>query len=206
MDNRKTNQFSSKIIFPIFTGILIILVGLGGYYLGRNQTTQTNLSSISPTAISVISPTTATKKISVDKLFENKFIHFSYPDSYHISSQTDNEVVWKAEYTPGQYYENSMIYRKQNSPFTKIASHEAILIDATNRRGVEILYVKQDIQLPKMLQENSSAYTISCGVDCLYHILRLQHNNIYHQIIFDGAGGGLITKFENILPTVKFIE
>ena len=212
---------------PLLVGILVITGLVGGmyYYFGtRNPavvipspTPVVNFQTPQPTSSSsLINDPTYWMHDSHQGYRTGGGFYLAFPSSLgyqietHETHEAQNEVVWKSYSVAGSHTNGSMILRWQNTPFKDLLVNSFLAVyNKGDDQLKAILVVITEINENKTVTLNNKTanrYTISCGVDCYYHIVRFQHTGQYYELIADGAGGGLLQRFDQILSTVEFTK
>lgn len=148
-----------------------------------------------PTSI----PTNTTSKED-DHNYSTKDFSFTYPQNYSIQNESDSEVVWQAEFNPGEVIKDELFLKIQKKPFAEMQSGTALLIE--NFKG-EVVSLDEDTTIT-VDNKQMNKFTYSCGVDCYYSSVRFQVGANYYELTQNVAGGGLSRKFDTMVDSIKF--
>lgn len=210
--NNKSFLTGTRIVL-VFAVIVLVVLGVCVYIVLHNNTSEESESITqinTPTPVNTLDDETNEVSISTEnekKLFQGEGFSFSYPQDLQIVQQEEREdvVSWRSEYTPQNYMNNVLILRSSESPFSPLVNGD--ILSLPSHGSDEKMEVKIQLieETPFILgEQQSTMYTISCGVDCYYHLVRFSVKGKYYEFIANGAGGGLLTRFDNILSTFKF--
>lgn len=135
---------------------------------------------------------------------------FKFPKSMYIQRKEQNEVVWKMNYTPGTFTYNAMIFKSQNRPFSKLQVGDSYSIyikgeDSSEQVKSKITNIDESQEI-SLGGKKAFRSTFGCGVGCYFHVLYFEYESKYYELLFNGAGGGLIKIFDQIITTFKFLE
>lgn len=148
--------------------------------------------------------------IADSKIYKGDGFSFEYPTTMSIQKEFADEVIWKMQISEqGDFLNNLMYLQKQDKPFEELKIGTKISVRALggdnsykvfsyNISGLE------ENKTISLKDKEGKRFTFSCGVHCYYHILQFDAKGKYYQIIFNGAGGGLLNKFDQIVTSFKF--
>ncbi len=203
-DESKSSYILKSFLLGILFVFLVILIGGGAFLLGRN--TKSENQQVVETKVAAPSPTSIENK----NVFSNEDFSFIYPDGYSSQNSINDDYFWKSEFTPNEFTYNSMVIQVQEKAFPALAKNSSFtrypLGPETNTPITSTVSSVENFKDTTLNGNNVTTYNISCGVDCYYHVLEFNSNSKYYRLFFNGAGGGLITKFENMLTTFKFTD
>lgn len=203
---------NQKGIFLIALGIvfLLLVAGVGIYFFAaKGGSPQQNNVIVTPTQ----QPSNQTTKEAVTSgeerlLYAENGFSFYYPRSLELSQAFLEDNFWRSEYTPGNYVDASLILRSSDKPLPQLVKDGQFNIYIkTYPAEAKPVTIQSVEETPVTLgDKQTKMYTISCGVDCYYHVVRFSSNNNNYELIAEGAGGGLLSRFQNILSSFTFYD
>ena len=202
------------IIIAIAVVIIVIVLGVGGYFLLNQKTSKSpsyepKNSTPIPTQSSKNEGTEETNLSGEERLLyaENGF-SFYYPRSLEMFQVCTDCTFWRSEYTPKNYVNDALILRYSDKPLSQLAKGGTFnTYVKTYPAEIEAIKIDTLEEAPIQLgTKQTTMFTIGCGVDCYYHVVRFASNNKYYELIANGAGGGLLTRFNNILASFSFYD
>jgi len=191
--------------FPIQTSYFILLSNnIFGISWGQNGTFDI-VRGVGPQILSTfkLTPPDKTAGTSSWKMYTGKSFSFKYSSDLSIQKQSENEIVWKSEITPGNFSTDSLILRSKAMPFDQPKIIGNSLLSISKNAVVEQINEEKTITLDG---QEAKSYIIQCGPgpDCYYHFIYFKFNDTYYELINNIAGGGLENRFQQLLATLKF--
>lgn len=192
--NRKSLPFIIGVIF------LLVAFGIGVYYLGAKANREYN------TALQLVK---ISSSVSGENIFyaENGF-SFYYPHSIEMFQAWTDAIFWRFAYTPGNYINDALILRYSDKPFSRLVKGGTFNIyTKTYPAEQKVLTIESfDETSLDLGAREISMYTIGCGVDCSYHVVRFKSNNKFYELLANGVGEGSLERFKNILASFSFYD
>ncbi len=189
----------------VLVGILVTVLIVGGvYYLGTKGKTISQSTPLQKTNQPTPKQTLEDEKI----LYAENGFSFYYPRSLELYQALADGNFWRSEYGPENYDKYSLVLRYSDKPFSELTQ------DGQFNIYIKVYPAKTKLETIQNLEETSvqlgekqtKRYTITCGVDCYYHVVRFTSNNKYYELIAKGSDPNLLTKFQNILSSFSFYD
>lgn len=195
-------KYVALIIFVLIAGFA------GGLFFSRNVSKAPDLQ-IDPSPSQTISPTPESDETKGWKTYmdsENGY-RFKYPEYLNTQIQSKGETVWDAVYSERQDIHTAfMTLHSQKIPFDSLSVGDVISLNQYLKQSLVVGAIESDTKV-QLNMKPAQKYTFSCeGADCYYHMIRFQTKDSHNELIFYGAGGGLIRKFDQILSTFEFTD
>lgn len=137
--------------------------------------------------------------------FQGNGFRFSYPDNLTYQYQSEDATVWKAAFVNDSFIYNSMVLRRQSSPFNSLTVGSPLQLFTGKTQPSPVEVTIKSVEEEKEITVDGAPgtrYTISCGTDCYYHLVRFELTGYYYEILSDGAGADLLTRFEQVLASI----
>ncbi len=183
----------TRIMFLIFT--LVLLITIGSYLYLLNKTGNLNNNSAQNTPSPTASPKPQKTPMLNPKEFADENISFFYPDVLVVNDTEDELITWGSMASGTIVTEKAMQLARQTLPFdqpTNIYGSKYFDIDDTQGREINGVSIME--------------YTINCGPGCSYRLDQFKLGMTNYQLSFFIAGPGLSQRAEQILATLRPIS
>ena len=135
------------------------------------------------------------------QLYEGDGFLFRYPSDMKILSRQPGEIIWSAEYNPGEArdYQMALTWRPSAFPEPSVGAD----FPSVSGYLVHVTSIEESHQIA-LANKNAHSFIINCGVHCYWHLIRFVHAGSHYELSHDIAGGGLETRFQTILESFQF--
>lgn len=140
-------------------------------------------------------------------VYEDEKIRLTAPMYYVFSARDETSANWKAINRTNGFRYNAMVLMKSTIPFEvpEVGKELVYMAHGEREQVYEHRLPISGVEKTDYVTEALTGvqYHILCnGPDCYFHMLQFQIDDVYYQLIFDGAGGGLITRFRETISTI----
>lgn len=152
-------------------------------------------------------PTKASKKEEEKIFFAENGFSFYYPRSFEMFQAWTDVIFWRNRNTPGEY-NASLILRYSGEPFPQLVKGGTfnIYIKSYPAELMPLIIDSLEEAPIALGSKQSTLYTIRCGIDCHYSLVRFASNGVFYEFAISINSEGLLTRFNNILDSFSFYD
>jgi len=187
----------------ILLGILVLFIG-GFIFLRLQKENRILTLELSPSPTET--PSDQTENPEKDLLFDHGDFSFTYPNYQKYYQVGEHAFFWNGHPLPESNDDPTMILQWSDQPFPEIINGKQFTYQTPSVYRPEI----QSFTVTNIEKEEvpfgtnkTILYSLTCGVDCYYHVVTFQSSGKYYEFVIYGSGGGIRLWVDKLLASFK---